>query len=296
MVKVLAHYPVQYLEDKTLGIKTGDLVVFACGSGTGKSTFSRLITFGAIAQGQPVAVYSLEDKPGTFWKDYERLSFIADTGVDMDFIAYELSDSERPKDFEKYRRKAYEMKCRKNEDGLPMLDLNEPDPEQAWDIGRLQESIAEQVQRGYKLIVLDHLDALGDESVATTQAIMNILWNMVMKYDIAIVSFSQLVKDLPERVLCPGANHLRGSYAKALKSTLVVTMARDSYGYYTLPGHPKAVANYMRITKQRGRSTSAAIVFYENGNYLSGYREVLCNAPGTFIDGMSYDKIQKAVK
>lgn len=295
MVKVLADYPIQYLQDQTYGIKTGDLVVFACGSGTGKSTFSRLLTFSAIAQGQPVALYSLEDRPGTFWKDYQRLLYIADTGKNIDFVAYELDDSERPAEFEKYRRRALEIKRSTTEEGLPLLDLKEMNPERPWDIQALEESIAMQVQLGYKLFVIDHLDVLGDESVAATQAIMNALWNMTVKHDIAIVSFSQLVKALPERVLCPGADHLRGSNAKVLKATMVVTMARDTYGYYALPGHPKAVANYMRIAKQRGRSTSAAIVYYENGNYLSGYREVMCNSSGTFIDGMTHEKIQKAV-
>lgn len=295
MVKVLAEYPVKFLQDQTYGLKTGDLVVFACGSGTGKSTFSRLLTFSAIAQGCPVALYSLEDRPGTFWKDYQRLMYIAESGNNIDFIAYELADSERPKDFEKYRAASLAVKRSTNAEGLPMLDLKEMNPDKAWDITTLEQAIAVQVQMGYKLIVLDHLDVLGEESVAATQRIMDALWNMTVKYDIAIVAFSQLGKGVPERVLCPGAEHLRGANAKVLKSTMVVTMARDTYGYYALPGHPKAVANYMRIAKQRGRSTSAAIVYYENGNYLSGYREVMCNSSGTFIDGMTHEKIQKAV-
>lgn len=295
MVKVLAEYPIQYLQDQTYGIKTGDLVVFACGTGTGKSTFSRLLTFGAMAQGQPVCLYSLEDRPGTFWKDYQRLLFIADSGENIDFVAYELADAQTPADFEKYRLAALTVKRRTNEDGLPMLDLKEMNPEKAWDIKGLEQSIALQVKLGYKLFVIDHLDVLGEESVAATQRIMDALWNMTVKHDIAIICFSQLSKTIPERVLCPGAEHLRGANAKVLKATMVVTMARDTYGYYALPGHPKAVANYMRIAKQRGRSTSAAIVYYENGNYLAGYREVMCNSSGTFIDGMTQEKIQKAV-
>jgi len=295
VVQVLADYPIQYLQDQTYGIKTGDLVVFACGSGTGKSTFSRLLTFSAIAQGQPVALYSLEDRPGTFWKDYQRMLFIAETGANVDLVAYELMDSQRPKDFEQYRRKALETKRKVNEDGLPMLDLKEMNPDKNWSIEELEQSVAMQVQLGYKLFVIDHLDVLGDESVATTKAIMDALWNMTVKHDIAIISFSQLIKAVPERVLCPGADHLRGSNAKVLKSTMVVTMARDNYKYYDCPGHPHAIANYMRIAKQRGRSTSAAIVFYENGNYLKGYREVMCNSSGTFVDGMTQEKIQKAV-
>lgn len=295
MVKVLAEYPVRYLQDQTYGLKTGDLVVFACGSGTGKSTFSRLLTFSAIAQGCPVALYSLEDRPGTFWKDYQRLMYIAETGNNIDFIAYELADSQNPQDYDKYRRASLAVKRSTNSDGLPMLDLKEMNPDKAWDISELEKSIAIQVQLGYKLFIIDHLDVLGEESVAATQRIMDALWAMVVKHDIAIIAFSQLSKALPERVLCPGAEHLRGANAKVLKSTLVVTMARDTYNYYALPGHPKAVANYMRIAKHRGKSNSAAIVYYENGNYLSGYREVMCNAPGTFIDGMTSEKIQKAV-
>lgn len=295
MVKVLAKYPIQYLQDNTRGIKTGDLAIFACGSGVGKSTLSRLLTFSAIAQDQPSVLYSLEDRPGTFWKDYERLLYIADTGANMDFLDYELADSEHPKLFEKYRRRAYETKRKTNADGLAMLVLEEMTPHVPWTIERLIDSIAAHVAGGYKLFIIDHLDCLGEESIQATQRTMDALWNAIIEHDIAIICFSQLSKSIPERILCPGMDYLRGANAKALKATLVVTMARDTYRYYQVENHPQAVANYMRIAKQRGKSQKAAIVYYENGNYMAGYREVMCNQSGTFIDGKTQEQIQKAI-
>jgi len=77
IVEKLCDFPIRMVQNNTNGILTGDVWMIGAHTGIGKSTLSRLITATAIRQDQPVVLYSLEDRAGTFdtrfaWINYAK--------------------------------------------------------------------------------------------------------------------------------------------------------------------------------------------------------------------------------
>jgi hypothetical protein len=151
----------------------------------------------------------------------------------------------------------------------------------------------EEIAKGYRLFVIDHLDVLVQKDELTdTKVAMDELWNLVQEYELAIVTFSQIVKGCD--ALCPSYDDLRGHKAKVYKSTIIITLGKHEYGYYNPPlQYPDAKPTYIRIAKSRSTGTACGICYYNNGSYLEDYTEVLCDTPGTYIDGMTRDKLRK---
>lgn len=293
--KILCKYPIKYLQDKLLGITTESLVIFACGSGSGKSTISRLITLSARDQKCPVVLYSLEDAEGTFVTDEVRQEYMAATGRTIDLLDFAIADNERPDTFKEFKRRAFERSMETDETGLPLLVVHEAVARNNWTIEKLAKTMKAEIAQGYKLFIIDHLDVLvPSERVDEMARTMNELWAMVAEHNIAIITFSQLSSTRQRNALCPSLDDLRGSRTKGFKATTVVTLARHTYGYYQMvPPDEKASPTYMRIVKQRGKGTGCAIVYFDHGRYIDEYQEVDCNESGTYIDGMTADKLQK---
>lgn len=289
----LCDYPIQFLQDKLYGICTGDLAIIACDSGTGKSTLSRIITRSACKQGCPVVLYSLENAPDTFVTEQVMLEYEMDTGDYVNNRQFEIMHAQDPDKFLKYRKIVYENSKRVSKDGLPLLVVHEQVAKGDWNVRRLIDSMQAEIQAGYKLFIVDHLDVLVQRDELTdTKMAMDELWALVQEHNISIITFSQIVKGC--RALCPSYDDLRGHKAKVYKSTIIITLGRHEYGYYNPPvNYPNAKPTYIRIAKSRGTNTACAVCYFNGNGYLDDYNEVLCDAPGYFIDGMTREKLQK---
>ena len=291
--EILCKFPITFLQDHLYGICSNDLIIIACDSGVGKSTISRLITRQARDEGCPVVLYSLENAPGSFVTEEVMLDYCKDTGDWIDNRQFEIDHTLHPEKYTKYREQAYEKSLLTDKNGLPLLVFHEQVAKGDWNIYKLIKSMKEEIDKGYRLFVIDHLDVLvqKDELSDTKQA-MDELWYLVQEYHLAIVTFSQIVKGCS--ALCPSYDDLRGHKAKVYKSTIIITLARHEYGYYLPPvKFPKAKPTYIRIAKSRNTNTACAICYYNNGYYLETYTDVLCDTHGTFIDGMTRDKLQR---
>lgn len=293
--RTLCRYPIAYLQDKLLGITTESLVIFACASGSGKSTISRILMQGAREQGCPAVLYSLEDTEGSFATDAVRRVFMKETGTRIDLLDFSIDNTENPERYKEYRLKALQQARETTADGLPLQVVHESVARNDWSVKKLAASITQEVAKGYKLFIVDHLDVLvPSESVSEMAQTMNELWALCSEQKIAIITFSQLSSARLRNSLCPSLDDLRGSRAKGFKATTVITLAKHLYGYYALPApNNRAQPTYMRVVKQRGKGTSCAVVFFDNGRYLDFYQEVECNESGTYIDGMTQEKLQK---
>lgn len=291
--QTLCPWPIKFLQDKLQGICTGDFVVIACASGTGKSTLSRLITRKARDNGCPVVLYSLENETGTYASEEARSAGfkLGDTTNNLrDFAIQDTADQKR---YESYRWEAYNKSQEKNADGLPLTRIHEVVATDDWNIQRLVKSMRTEIADGYRLFVIDHLDVLApnDEYKETTVA-MRELWALVAEHHIAVVTFSQLNKKCT--ALCPGQYDLRGGMNKVFKATHLITLGKHEYGYYLPPArHPNAKPTYVRIAKSRDTELSCAVCYFDRGTYIDGYTDVMCDDPGTFIDGMTREKLQK---
>lgn len=290
--KVLCNFPISFLQDKLYGICTSDLIIFACDSGVGKSTLSRLITRSARDQGCPVVLYSLENAPGTFVTDEVMQEYSNETNEHMDSRQFEIDHAANPDKYKAYRQRVFERDQR-TKNGIPLLTVHEQVANGDWTAAKLIKSMKMEIAAGYKLFVVDHLDVLvQNDELRDTKVAMDELWNLVQENNIAVVTFSQIVKGC--RALCPSYDDLRGHKAKVYKSTIIVTLGKHEYGYYSPPvKFPDAKPTYVRIAKSRSTSTGCAVCYFNWGQYLDTYIEVLCDSPGNFIDGMTREKLQK---
>lgn len=292
-VKPLCSFPIRYLQDELKGICTGDFIMVGCGSGSGKSTLSNLIAMQARDEGCPTVLYSLENIQGRFVLYQTMKEYTNETGNYMDVRDFAIMQSKNPKLFERYRRAVWEQNQKTDENGLPLLIVHESVATSDWDVKTLIAMMKPEIAKGYKLFILDHIDVLvkGDEYRDTSNA-MKELWALICDNDIAIVTFSQLVKGC--RALCAGQNDLRGSTQKVFKATVLITMGRHSYGMYPPPaGFPNAKPTYIRVAKSRDTGVSCAVCFFNTINYLDDYLLVRCDESGTFIDGWTRERMER---
>ena len=292
----LCDWPVEFLQDNLGGIYTGDFIVIACASGTGKSTLSRLITSQARDGGQPVVLYSLENQVGTFATEEARTEAYKD-GVYFNTVReFAIANTENPKDLEKYRLRAYEKSKLTTKDGHPLMVVHEDVATSDWNINRLVKSMKEEIAKGYRLFLIDHLDVLApNDELRETTVVMRELWSLISANNIGLVTFSQLRKNCS--ALCPGQYDLRGGMNKVYKATHLITLGRHDYGFYTPPPkHPNACPTYIRVAKSRDSTLECAVCYFDRGRYLKMFSKVPCDEPGNYIDGMTRDKLQKFKK
>lgn len=294
--KKLCNYPISYLQDKLYGICTGDLIVFGCDSGVGKSTISRMIMRQAHEENCPAVLYSLENAPETYATEDVMLDYCKNENIKLDMRQFAMEHTENPDKFKIYRQKAFERSEEKSEDGLLLTIIHEQVAKGDWTAQKLIQSMKTEIEQGYKLFIIDHLDVLVQkDELNDTKVAMDELWNLVQEKNLAIITFSQIVKGCD--ALCPSYDDLRGSKAKVYKSTIIVTLGRHDYGYYNPPlRYPDAKPTYIRIAKSRSTSTSCAICYYNYGSYLEDYTEVLCDSLGKFIDGQTRDSLRRLKK
>ena len=291
--KVLCKWPIKFIQDRLYGVCTGDLAIIACDSGTGKSTLSRILTRGAQDQGCPVVLYSLENAPDTFVTEQVMLEYVQATGEIMDNRQFELAHAQNPDKYLEYKKRVFEKSKKVAPNGIPLLVVHEQVAKGDWTIARLIKSMQLEIAAGYKLFIVDHLDVLvQNDELADTKRAMDELWALVQEHNIAIITFSQIVKGC--HALCPSYDDLRGHKAKVYKSTIIITLGRHEYGYYMPPvKYPYAKPTYIRIAKSRSTNTACAVCYFNGNGYLDEYTPVICDAPGTFIDGMTREKLQK---
>ena len=292
----LCEFPIKYLNDELDGIITGDLILFGMGSGLGKSTMSRLITNNATFQSCPVVLYSLEDKPDTMDKKEIYLEYILSTGSDDTFRKWKIKYSQNPKEYEQYTRKwVQRLSMKDKETGLKLLNYHEyVEPTNNELLQKVIGKIEEEVAMGYKLFIIDHLDAGLDptETPAGMKRVMDTLWATVCKHKIAVIAFSQLASTRNKEAITPSLDDLAGSKSKGKVSNMVISMARDYDGKY--PNISDTEPTYCRIVKDRddGRK-SLGIVFFEKGHYLPNYFKFSCDESGMSVDGMHVKDFRK---
>ena len=296
--EVLCKWPIKYLQDELHGILSGNFVVIAAHTGVGKSTISRLLTNNAIFQGCPVVLYSLEDEPQAYVSDFVYREFVKDTGYNIDFAEFLIDDTLHPDKYIKYKQKCLEYSKRKTPDGIPLLTVHEMETNPSWTLERVLAKMKEEIARGNRLFILDHLDVLvPTERPADMVNTVRALWDLVASEQIALITFSQLATNRNKESLCAGIDDLRGSKSKVQTPTVVISLARHNYGRYVMEGNLNAKPTYMRILKNRlGGNTSGAVCFFDHGHYLDYFHYVDCNESGTTIDGYTVNELIKLQK
>lgn len=292
--RTLCSYPVKYLQDELKGITTGDFIIIAANTGFGKSTISRLFMENAIKEGCPAVLYSLEDQAGMVAANECYQEFVKDGNYDWDLKTWLMDNTLHPEKYEKYRLRAMEKGTRRNEAGLMVRLVHEQETDKQWTLRDVINTIKQEIAAGYKLFIIDHIDVLvPSERPEHMVMAMRALWKLVADNNIALITFSQLATRRNTDSLCPGLDDLRGSKAKIHTPTVVISLSRHIYGYYTLGGDPRYKPTYMRVLKNRFGSTSCGVVYFYSGRYHDHYDLVSCNEPGTVIDGMNAKTLSK---
>lgn len=281
--ELLCTYPISFLQEKLHGIMTGDMIMIAAGTGTGKSTLSRILIQHATSEGLPCVLFSLEDEPDTFVTDSVYRQYLDCAFEPLDFRQWLLDYSDNPAKYEECARKAAQIGLSKNKQGLRntvVYEMKTPN----WTLEEIVTIMKRHIEEGYKLFILDHMDVLvPSELPGDMVRAINELWRLVAENQVALITFSQLASNRNKESLCAGIDDLRGSKSKVHVPTIVISIARHIYGFYpSTTGKP----TYCRILKNRqGGNTCCAIIYFNRGKYASNYNEVSCNESGTTIDG-----------
>lgn len=278
-------YPVKYLQDNLSDITTGDFIMVCANTGTGKSTISRLFANNAIENNCPVVLYSLEDEAGMpFANACYQLGLKEGRCQGLDLKGWLIENTANPENFKDIRQRVYNDWFKENEFGNQFFVLHENTNGFFWTLDSVIKQITEEIEKGYKLFIIDHIDVLVPTELPSDMvSAMRRLWDLVAEKQVAIITFSQLASRRNLDSLCPGLDDLRGSKSKVHTPTVVISISRHRYEYYRAHNNP----TYMRILKNRFGKTGCAVVYFDRGRYDNFYTEVSCNESGTFIDGMS---------
>lgn len=294
--RVICPYPVKYLQDELDDITTGDFIMIAANTGTGKSTISRLFMDNAINNDCPVVLYSLEDQEGVPAANECYMEYIRAGNYDKNFKSWLKDNTLHPEKYIEYKKRAMERATKTNADGLLMRVVHEQTLDKQWSLKETVKQIQQEVKQGYKLFIIDHIDVLvPSEKPEDMVLAVRVLWKLVSAYNIAIITFSQLASRRNLESLCPALDDLRGSKAKVHTPTVVISISRHNYGYYSLTD-PNWKPTYMRVLKNRFGGTSCAITYFNNGIYSDIYQKLDTNEQGTIIDGKTAKELSRYKK
>lgn len=291
--RVICPYPVKYLQDELEDITTGDFIMIAANTGTGKSTISRLFMRNAIQNNCPVVLYSLEDQAETAAAN-DIYQEAIHRGCTLNFKQFLKDNTENPDKYMDAKKAAYEMAMRENADGLRYRVIHENTTQGNWTLRGVLATMKKEIAKGYKLFIIDHIDVLvpserPDDMVRTIRE----LWSVVAENNVALITFSQLASRRNLDSLCPGLDDLRGSKSKIHTPTVVISISRHIYDQYHSQYNFGAKPTYMRVLKNRFGSTSCAITYFDRGYYIPDYQILDCNETGTYIDGMTARELSK---
>lgn len=291
--RVICPYPVKYLQDELDDITTGDFIMIAANTGTGKSTISRLFMRNAIKNKCPVVLYSLEDQAETAAAN-DIFQEAIHRGCTLNFKQFLKDNTLNPEKYMDAKKAAFEMASKENEDGLRYRVIHENTSQGNWTLNGVLTTMKKEIAKGYKLFIIDHIDVLvpserPDDMVRTIRD----LWQVVAENNVALITFSQLASRRNLDSLCPGLDDLRGSKSKIHTPTVVISISRHIYDQYHSEYNFYAKPTYMRILKNRFGSTSCAMTYFDRGEYIPDYQLLDCNETGTYIDGMTARELSK---
>lgn len=286
----LCEFPVRYLQDKLHGVMKGDLIMVAAGTGVGKSSWSRMMVRQAVKEGIGTALYSLEDEAGTFAKKSVYRLYCAHTRDPMDYRVFKDILANQTDKFVKERQEVAKELYRKNAQGQPLFVTHEMKTPN-WTLDEIMAQMTDEIEKGYKLFILDHFDIIAEDTPSAQKKAIDALWRFVSENQIALITFSQLSGTRNKDALCPSGDDLRGSKSKVQTPTIVISLARHSYDFYSAyPGKP----TYCRILKDRDDGKiGCGVIFYDHDNYLDTYLDVDCNESGTRIQGETRKTLEK---
>lgn len=294
-MKRLCDYGIPLLDKNLTGMMGGDLVVVGAMSGTGKTTLANSLAMSASSQGISTALFSLENAAGDWKRQMVFTEFKQWVPNQMSYREFLNVYSSNPSLFERYEEKVNQILSQERE-GVPLFYLVES-TDGIKDLKTLLERVKACIDAGKQVIVIDHIDHVSNDARADLQFIrtaMKELAELAFNRDVCIITFSQIRKDLPPGVMCPGMYDLKGGSPKTDVASVVITMARDPF--FDDPEQGK-FATLMAIRKDRYGKLAMGRLFWKNGTYEQDYKQIESfDANGYIVDGLSKDKLALAAK
>jgi len=291
----LGSWGIPFLDVNLTGICSGDLIMFAAMSGSGKTTFANTIAKTATEQDIPTSLFSLENAKGDFLRQAVFTEYKSANPQDKNNYRQFLTDfSRNPTKYEKYTTCLDELFGKLSGGDVPMFSLIES-TDGVQDLKTLLREVEKYISIGKKLIIIDHIDHVSNDQTADLQFIryaMKQLANLAFQKNVCIITFSQIRKDLPATCLIPGMYDLKGGSQKADVATIVITLARDPF-FDT----EERKATLMAIRKDRYGHLAMGRLFWCNGKYERYFKEIKdFDASGYVVDGLNKQQLLKASK
>ena len=200
--QLLCTYPIQFLQDKLHGVMTGDMIMIAAGTGTGKSTLSRILIQHANGEGIPCVLFSLEDEPQTFVTDSVYRQYIKKAFEPLDFRQWLLDYSDNPEKYKEYAMEAAKIGTSRTQNGLKSVVVYEMKTPN-WSLQEIIDTIKLHIEQGYKLFILDHMDVLVPSELPSDMVrAINDLWRLVAENHCANYLFAVGKQQKQRVVVC----------------------------------------------------------------------------------------------
>lgn len=294
-MNLLCSYGIPLLDKNLTGMMGGDLVVIGAMSGTGKTTLANSLAMSASSQGISTVLFSLENATGDWKRQMVFTEFKQWIPNNMSYREFLNLYSSNPQTFERYEETVNKI-LSEEKDGVPLFLLIESS-DGIKDLQALLERVNACIDAGKKVIIIDHIDHVSNDARADLQFIrtaMKQLAELAFNRGVCIITFSQIRKDLPPGVMCPGMYDLKGGSPKTDVASVVITMARDPF--FDEPEAGK-YATLMAIRKDRYGKLAMGRLFWRNGIYEQDYKPIESfDANGYVIDGLTKDKLVLAAK
>ena len=294
-MKRLCSFGIPLLDENLTGMMGGDLVVIGAMSGTGKTTLANSLAMNAAAQGVSTVLFSLENAAGDWERQMVFTEFKQWNQSRTTYREFLNAYSASPESFEQYRKPVDKL-LSSEADGVPTFLLIES-TDGVKDLKTLLERVKSCIDAGKKVIVIDHIDHVSNDARADLQFIrtaMKELADLAFNRDVCIITFSQIRKDLPANVMCPGMYDLKGGSPKTDVASVVITMSRDPFFDDTDSGR---YATLMAIRKDRYGKLAMGRLFWKNGLYDHVYTKIdNFDANGYIVGGLTKDKLVLAAK
>lgn len=295
-MKRLCKFNIPLLDENLTSMMGGDLVVIGAMSGTGKTSLANKLAMNAVSQNVSTILFSLENAAGDWERQMVYTEFQAWSNSDMSYRDFLHLYSNDKTVFEQFTKDVKDATSKMSSGDIPMFMLVESDAG-IKDLKSLMDAVRTAIDVGKQLIIIDHIDHVSNDARSDLQFIrtaMKELAELAFNKEVCIITFSQIRKDLPASVMCPGMYDLKGGSPKTDVASVVVTMARDPFFDDTENGR---YATLMAIRKDRYGKLAMGRLYWKNGIYEDSYEKIdSFDANGYVVNGLTKEKLIAARK
>lgn len=285
----IGKFGIKYLDDVLVGISRSDLILIGARSGAGKTTVANRI-FNVNNNETKCKLFSLENFMGDLFSNNVYVQYLKLTYKQITPREWQMGEFEKDEEL-----------LKKAED-IVKENLHEEDiisRKDEFGLTQLKEEMIKACEKGYKLLILDHLEYVDknnpdENDLKHTTLLMKEIRRLQDIYRVGVVAISHLRKmenTLKTKVIIPNENEFIGSSNKVKESTVVIMFAPDDEGNMKInEKHLRKTWCCIRKNRYGGVDGKCANLIYDTRtqNYADDYDVYKINYTGTKVEFLEH--------